>query len=203
MRVLDTLGVERAWLVGHSWGGHLALHVLVARPERVAGVICVDPLGASDVFEAFGRNLRRRLTADEVARVDEIEGRRRAGEATLEELGERGMLIWPHYFADPGRTLPPPDRMGVECSTETNRSITAHHAARTLVDGLPGAPEVPALFVHGRESPMPVESSTETAKLLRSAHVVLIEGAGHFPWFECPDAFRQVVAGFLSSLSDS
>ena len=26
-RVLDALGWERAYVVGHSWGGHLALHV--------------------------------------------------------------------------------------------------------------------------------------------------------------------------------
>ena len=45
-RVLDALGWQRAYVVGHSWGGHLALHVAAAMPERLLGVLSVDPLGS-------------------------------------------------------------------------------------------------------------------------------------------------------------
>jgi pimeloyl-ACP methyl ester carboxylesterase len=44
--VLDALGWDKAYVVGHSWGGHLALHVAEAMPDRLLGVLCVDPLGA-------------------------------------------------------------------------------------------------------------------------------------------------------------
>lgn len=199
LRVLDAAGIDRAWLVGHSWGGHLALHLLAAHPDRVRGLICIDPLGAyGEVFQAFGESLRRKLSADQAARVDEIEARRRAGEATVAELQERGMLIWPGYFVDPSKGASAvPERVGVDCSTETNRSISEHHESRTLVKRLPQAPERPALFVHGAEDPLPIESSSETAKLIPGAHVVVIEGSGHFPWLERPDAFREAVATFL------
>jgi pimeloyl-ACP methyl ester carboxylesterase len=36
--VLDAVGLEAAWMVGHSWGGHLAMHVAVAQPELVSGL---------------------------------------------------------------------------------------------------------------------------------------------------------------------
>jgi pimeloyl-ACP methyl ester carboxylesterase len=29
----------------HSWGGHLALRLAAAHPERLLGVLAVDPLG--------------------------------------------------------------------------------------------------------------------------------------------------------------
>src|ERR1044072_7351150 len=45
-RVLDALGWEKAYVVGHSWGGHLALHVAEAMPERLLGGLSVAPLGA-------------------------------------------------------------------------------------------------------------------------------------------------------------
>ena len=45
-RVLDELGWDKAYVVGHSWGGHLALHVAEALPERLFGVLAVDPLGS-------------------------------------------------------------------------------------------------------------------------------------------------------------
>jgi pimeloyl-ACP methyl ester carboxylesterase len=202
--VLDALDVERAWLVGHSWGGHLALHLFASHPDRVAGLVCIDLLGAyGTIFEPFGRNLRAKLTPGQGTRVDEIEARRRAGEATFEELAERGLLIWDAYFLDPARRLPPPAAMGLECSIEANRSISEHHAAGTLAERLPGLPERPALFVHGAQDPMPVESSTETAKLLAGSRVVVIDDSGHFPWVEQPEALRAAVAEFLSCLSDS
>jgi pimeloyl-ACP methyl ester carboxylesterase len=44
--VLDGSGCEQVRLLGHSWGGHLAFHIAVARPDRVLGVLGVDALGA-------------------------------------------------------------------------------------------------------------------------------------------------------------
>jgi pimeloyl-ACP methyl ester carboxylesterase len=199
LRLLEALGIERVWLVGHSWGGHLALHVLASHPDRVLGLVCIDPLGAYGEFvQVLGENLRRRLTPEQGARIDEIEARRRTGEATIDELIERGMLIWPLSFVDPlvaARNAP--ERVGLECSTETNRSISEHFAARTLVDLLPRTPERPALFVHGDADPMPLESSTDTAKLIAGSHVVVIDGSGHYPWLERPDAFRDAVVTWL------
>jgi pimeloyl-ACP methyl ester carboxylesterase len=197
--VLDAAGLERAWLVGHSWGGHLALHLLASHPDRVLGLVCIDPLGAyGEIFATFGENLRRKVGPEQALRIDAIEARRRAGEATVEELMERGMIIWPAYFVDPEIGVRnAPERVGLECSTETNRSIAEHHAARTLVQRLPEAPARPALFVHGAEDPLPVESSLATAELVPASHVAVIDGSGHFPWLECPEAFREAVLAWL------
>jgi pimeloyl-ACP methyl ester carboxylesterase len=42
--ILDTLGIERAILVGHSWGGTLALTFALDCPERTAGLVLVAPV---------------------------------------------------------------------------------------------------------------------------------------------------------------
>jgi pimeloyl-ACP methyl ester carboxylesterase len=41
--VLDQLGVDRAIIVGHSWGGTLALTFALDCPQRVAGLVVVAP----------------------------------------------------------------------------------------------------------------------------------------------------------------
>jgi pimeloyl-ACP methyl ester carboxylesterase len=43
--VADTLGLARFVLVGHSMGGGVALTYAGAHPERVAGLLLVDPIG--------------------------------------------------------------------------------------------------------------------------------------------------------------
>ena len=40
--LLDHLGVERARLIGHSYGGAVALHAAVLAPDRVAGLVLAD-----------------------------------------------------------------------------------------------------------------------------------------------------------------
>lgn len=40
--LLDALGITRAVLVGHDWGGILAWHAALLAPERVAGVVGVN-----------------------------------------------------------------------------------------------------------------------------------------------------------------
>jgi pimeloyl-ACP methyl ester carboxylesterase len=43
--VVDTLGLDRFVLVGHSMGGGVALTYAGAHPHRVAGLLLVDPIG--------------------------------------------------------------------------------------------------------------------------------------------------------------
>ena len=198
LAVLDAAGVERAWAIGHSWGGHLALHLAVAHPERLLGVICIDPLGAhGEIFAEFGENLRRPLSDEEVARIDEVEELRRHGEATEADLIERWAILWPLLFARPEDASLAPAHVGVECSTGTNASIKKHFQAGTLVKELPKA-HLPALFVHGAEDPLPVRASTDTARLIPAARVEVIPDCGHFPWLEQPGAIRRAVDRLLA-----
>ena len=64
--VLDTLGWEAPAMIGHSWGGHLLLHLLAVTPTRVGAALAVDPLGGG----------RRRRTGRLRGRVDRADSRR-------------------------------------------------------------------------------------------------------------------------------
>jgi proline iminopeptidase len=201
--VLDSIGIERAWAIGHSWGGHLALHLALAHPQRLLGLLLVDPLGAdAGVFPELDANLRRGLTEAQRTRIDDIEKRRRAGEVTEAELIERFALTWPRFFAKPESAGAPPARVGVQASIETNRSIAGHFERDTLARGLVNV-RLPALFVHGEDDPMPVRSTTSTAALIPHSLVETIPRCGHFPWVEQPAAFRAAVERLLDRMYPS
>jgi len=50
--VLDVHGIDRADVVGHSFGGHLAIHLLGLAPERVGRVVLLDPASLLDPARA-------------------------------------------------------------------------------------------------------------------------------------------------------
>ena len=203
LAVLDHFELERAWVVGHSWGAHLALHLVVAHSERLVGIVCVSPLWArSDVFEEFDRNLRRGLTPDQVEFVDEYEVRRSEGTATLDAALERFRLFWPNYFAHPADAAPMPElTIGVQSSADTNASLEHHFEAGTLERGLPDV-RLPALVIHGDLDPLPLRTATDTAALIPGAAMEIIEDCGHWPWLEQPREVRRIVERFLERVDD-
>jgi len=195
--VIDNAAGGRAWIVGHSWGGHLALHMLVACPERIAGAVIIDPLGAHvEVMEEFGRRLEAPLTDEQRAWFADIEAKEEAGTATPEESLESLRVVWPCYFAEPSTAPPMPDiELAAPAFTGTMASVNRHAEAETLIRALPAVPaEIPVLFIHGAASPMPVRASTESAKLIPHARVEVVAGAGHFIWHERPDEVRAAVS---------
>jgi pimeloyl-ACP methyl ester carboxylesterase len=197
--VLDALGWQRAWMVGHSWGGHLAMHLAVAHPERMHGLIVLDALGAVEDggTAALGTNLTSGLSAEERARVEELDALDDRGEAGETEKLEMMRLLWPHYFGDPAAAPPMPGFRFHASGGETWASIRDHFARRTLERGLP-AVDVPVLITHGERSPIPSVEATRTAALMPRARLVIHAGRGHWPWLEEPGFVRGLVSELLS-----
>jgi pimeloyl-ACP methyl ester carboxylesterase len=189
-RVLDGLGWDDAYMVGHSWGAHLALHVAEAMPDRLLGVLSVDPLGSvgDGRWPEFDEEIFRRTPESVRARTREIDELSTKGAAD-DALALEGMrLVWPSYFADPEAAPPMPElRMASERSAQMVQSINAE--LPKLEAGLPQI-RVPVGFVHGSRSPMPVEASADAAERIPGAWVDIVEGAGHFIWVEAPGAVR-------------
>jgi pimeloyl-ACP methyl ester carboxylesterase len=199
--VIDEVAGERAWIVGHSWGGHLALHLLAACPQRLQGAIILDPLGAYlEVFEEFGERMTAPLSDAQRARAEEIDAKEERGEATPEESREAFTLVWPSYFADPATAPPPPDlTFDVATFAGTIASVREHEQAGTLTRRLPDVPSsLPVLFVHGGRSPMPVRTTTMTAELIPHARVVILPDAGHMLWHEDPAGTHDAIAQFVA-----
>jgi lipase len=79
LETMDDAGVDRADVIGHSFGGHLATHLASTAPDRVGNVVLVDPataMDAEDMLEAAAETLADDGWAtEEEARAGRLEGR--------------------------------------------------------------------------------------------------------------------------------
>jgi pimeloyl-ACP methyl ester carboxylesterase len=184
--VLDGLGWGSAYLMGHSWGGHLVFHAAVAIPDRLSGVLSVDPLGAvgDGGGEAFGAEMVARVSEADRQRARDLDEKDMAGEATPEESLEALSLFWPSYYADRSSAPPMPH---LELSQPANRGLWADLAARLpeLESSLPSI-TVPFGVLVGELSPMPPSAGTDSAARIPGAWSHVEPGAGHFVWHEAP-----------------
>ncbi|MHB8680929.1 MAG: alpha/beta fold hydrolase [Acidimicrobiales bacterium] len=195
LTVCDGLGSDDVWLLGHSWGGHLAMHTVAADPDRFRGVVIIDPLGAvpdggqAGMFNHFAA----RLSPAEAAEWMRLEELSASHGPTPERRLAQLAVLWPYYFSDPA-TSPPMPAMS-RGPGDHSQSIAEHFDRETLVRSLPQV-STPALFLAGTKSPIPYEECERSAALMPRAEVVLL-ATGHFLWLEDPAATVAPVASFL------
>jgi proline iminopeptidase len=178
-----------SWIVGHSWGGYLALQVAAAAPERVTGLVLIGSLGAvgDGGWKAAGPRLVARLTGEEQARLEEA------------APGAGLAILWPAYFSRrelvppyPGWTLDP------EVLEATYGWVQEHGAE--LAPRLRSF-DHPVLILHGTFDHIPPEPVEETATLLPNAELRVLDGIGHFPWLEQPGLVHDAVVDFRTARS--
>lgn len=200
--VLDGLDWSQAFVVGHSWGGHLALRLTAAYPERVMGTLAVEPIGVvgDGGRAAFEAEIGARVAKEGRRRLAEIDEREKAGEATDADYLESMAILWPAYFADPENAPPAPP---MQASSEVFMGISTE-----MADGLePVAAELAKghivyACVAGAGSPIPWgQASRATVDLSPRASLTVLGDAGHFPWIECPGCVSAALRRLVTDVS--
>lgn len=200
LAVLEFLKWSRAVIVGHSWGGHLALRLAAAVPRRLLGVLAVDPLGivGDGGMAAFEAEMLARTPRQRRERAHELDERAMTGKGTPEEGLESLSIVWPAYFADPGNAPPMPAvRMSVPAYSGIIAEVTTglEQVAAAL-----GSGEVPYAVIAGAGSPMPWgQAARASAELSPRAFLTIVPAAGHFPWLEVPGSVRDALQRLTAS----
>jgi proline iminopeptidase len=202
-RVRRELGLDRVLLLGHSFGGLLALHYTLAFPEQVAGLILVDSDPATyQHWSRFSDVIRARQTQSEKERLGAIqatEGWQQSAELVATYYGTALRPYFAHASmpADFGsRFITTPLENLFITPAAVRASLGQWNLARVL-DRI----ECPALVLAGRASIFPSEAAEILAAGVAHGALRIIKGASHFPHLEAPDAFRGAVLGFLDDRS--
>jgi pimeloyl-ACP methyl ester carboxylesterase len=193
--VIDKLGWHKPVVIGHSWGGYLALHLAVAHAHEIGALVILDSLGATGDggVKQFVPNLRSGISAETLARIVDLEALEKPSSAEqLEHFG----YIWPQYFGEPSTAPEMPDFQFAENAGETWPSINGHFKKGTLARKLPKV-HIPALIINGDRSPIPLEQGDRIAQLLPGATFIVQHGSGHFGWLEEPGFIHDQIAQFL------
>jgi len=176
LAILDHLGIERAHVVGQSMGGWAAMGLAIANPDRVQSLVLADTLGGIPVDGWW----KPRPAAP------------RDGMFNHPALSNDFCVRHPeraHLYLEIGglRRDPAAD------PTPLIRTL----GDVTFDDTQLAALDLPALFIVGSEDEIfPPDWIAAAAARVPGARVAVVDGAGHSPYFEQPDAWNSLVTDF-------
>ncbi len=184
VRLLDSAGVDRAHLVGESFGGMHALHTALRHPQRVARLVLAN---TSPAFGLDGTD----PAAWRAARLAPLDAGLTPADIAADvltavagpTLSDDALTMRVAGFARiPARGL----RAAVEC-------LPAHDVRERL-----GAIASAALVVAGGlDTETPVAYSRVLAEGLQNAELIVLDGVGHLAVSEVPRTFNRLVRDFL------
>jgi pimeloyl-ACP methyl ester carboxylesterase len=181
--IRQTLRIKSFHILGHSWGGILALKYAVAHPDKVDSLILIGngPIKDSEL-KAFLGKIRERVI--ELIKQGIIDGKL-----------ERHSDIYPAYLSNP-RFKPPfdliPD-LNEPVMNLTFQAITGYD----LTNDLPRIHKK-IMLLWGADDPVGLDVAEDTKTALSGAQVelVVIKECGHF-WQEKPQEFLTRIRAFL------
>ncbi len=191
--LLDALKIDRADLVGLSMGGEIAVDLALAHPDRVAGLVAVDSAVRG---HAWSDDLVARAAA-----MDEA-----GGGGDLETAGALFVDTFVHGRAGAGRADPGfVDRVraimdGYDYGHFRDPAVSEDRGDGPEPIGRLDAIAAPTLVVVGeRDQPDFIAIADRLATDIAGAKKVVIEGAGHLPNMEQPEAFNRALLEFLAA----
>lgn len=189
---------DKLVILGHSFGGILAMMYAREHPDRVAALALVDSGGPTlEAMMKFNANLEARFSDEEKAAIKEWSDPARLKEQHKQAVLQLTKAKTAAYFADRAKAHLLSDELD---ETSFNDgvfwAIVPQMMTLDLRDGLDKV-KAPVLVIHGKQDPL--ESGDEVHETFAGSRYVAIENAGHFPWLEQPETFYKTLGEFLSA----
>jgi proline iminopeptidase len=188
-------GIDRWYVLGHSWGAELALRYAAHHPERTMAVLYLAGVGAGQGFHpGFAAEVARRRAGADYERWQEL----RARDRTPDEEHEWCLLQWRPDFSPTGDPARHAEELwatrpnGVAINQRAARELWADRESEDLLD-LARTIHRPVALLHGADDPRPWSATNELLEALPNAHRLVLNRAGHSPWAERPDDTRAFV----------
>lgn len=188
--LLDALGLDKPAIVGTSMGGHVAACLALKAPGRVNGLALVGAVGLTSLDPALARLISAglpRTGREEIA-------------AKLPFVLRNSSLVTESLIEEEWRVNT--SRGALEGFKIFSRYWIEQHDAELVGQRLADSKLSPPIrLIWGAEDRMtPLAMGQAAADLLTGGELHVIQGGGHAPYLDAPEAFDAALLPFLEEL---
>lgn len=198
----EALGLERIHLLGHSWGGMLALEYALTRPDGLESLVLSSTLSSAALWEQEALRLRAELPAETLAVLERHEAAGTVHDPEYEEATKE-------YYRRHLCRLDPWPPLVEEIMRVSRKEVyetmwgpnemrpTGTLAGWEITERL-GEITAPALVLCGRhDEATPRQAETIAAALGGESELAVLENSAHLTLIEETERYLELVRGFL------
>jgi proline iminopeptidase len=204
----EYFGLRTMAVLGHSWGGVLAMEYAVRHPNHVSHLILMNTAPASHDDYALFRQDRLNRNAADLGRLRALSSTDKYQEGDLEAEAEYYRVHFQatlrqqeHLEKIIGRLRANFTKESVLKAREIEKRLNNETWLSSEYNLLPKLQplRIPTLILHGDHDLFPVECVAHIAQAIPGARLVLLRDCGHFAYLERPDEVHKEVTDFLNA----
>jgi proline iminopeptidase len=201
-RVRTAFDLGRVHLVGHSWGGLLALTYALEHPAHVRSLLLLSPIPPSaDLWRAEQELQAKSLSPQDTAGMGAVRSSKALSRGDPEAIERLLRLSFRQAFADPDRVEELTFHIEPDYQQRSRQFAYLYGdlASYDLTDGLSRL-SVPTLVIFGDDE-VGAEIGSRSYGDAPCARVVRIPDSGHFPFVEQPQSFARTAIRFYEHVA--
>lgn len=186
-RLLESLGIARAHVVGLSMGGAVAMELALSRPDAVAGLVLANTAPSFELrtWERRYMGFSRFLLALTL------------GVGGVARLFGKAVFPAPHQERLRLRLLERASRTSRWVYLASLRALTRWSAEDRLAQI-----RAPTLVIGAEHDYTDIHEKRRWAAMIPDARVVMLPGSRHRSELDSPDAFNEVLLDFLAGIPE-
>ncbi len=191
----EALGLARCDLLGHSWGGGVAMLAAAQDADALRRLVLVDPVAPTGWWlPTLHERALARLPEPERSALARLDAAALA-EPDPAVHAEYARAFAPAWFADLSLAplFTPPLVESATGAAVVARLRREGYDWRDRVAAI----RAPTLVVRGDDDALPPAAHEQVVAAIPGARLAVVAGAGHMPFWERPEDFLPIVTGFL------
>ena len=188
--LISALGIEKTVLIGHSMGGVIVADAVSKLPDRIKGLIMIEPgfyytppLFFQHLFFPFDRAMAKMFYS---------------------RMGREKSFVGSYY----DKSLVTPEMIDelliarqTPGAVEAMQSMSSDPEAYSTYEDIAAAVTGPSLMIWGeRGEKTRTREIEDSRRLMKGSQLVMVEKCGHYVQDEKPEQAAQVILAFLQSL---
>ena len=198
VRLLEALGIERAHLLGHSFGGMVSLRFALSRPHQLRSLILMSttpnaPEGYDEaLFENAGAIARERGMGFLQQIVEKVSRREENPTPADRQTAKWADVYWPHQVLR-YRAMDPVGYAALGHAMVQQRDLS-EDLSRI---------QCPTTVLVGADDTRFLSGAETLAQGITNARKHVIPDAGHHPQMENTDAWLEAMRGHLQAIQEA
>ena len=195
------LKFEKVTIVGHSWGGMLAMYYAVKYPKNIKKLVLMNTVASSGIHD-FVEELENR-TLPSAGDFEKLKVSQEFINSDPQAIAQYYRLFFQYYFHNPK------DLEKLNLQLEPKGAATGAKVAKILEESIfvkytdqhddLQKLKIPTLIIHGESDVIPMSAANSMAHSIKGSKLVVLKNCGHFPYIEQPKEWLDAVERFLGN----